>query len=118
MVKTTQKLLKENQELQQKAIEREDESCKNMAAVQASLQELNIKYNSMVKENQKLQSELKKSMETVNEKCSSLVTLHTNESKKIDRTNIKLQELVNKQQVTENKVGALDEGLQKQKLEV
>ena len=115
---TTQRLLKENQELQQKAIEREDESRKNIAAVQASLQELNIKCNSVVKENQKLQSEndeLKKSMETFIEKYSSLVTLHTTENKK---TNTKLQELLNKQQITENRMGALNEGLQKQKLEV
>ena len=55
---TTQKLLKENQELQQKAIEREDESCKNIAAIQASLKELNTNYNSVVIENQKLQREL------------------------------------------------------------
>ena len=92
---TTQTLLKENQELQQK-VEREDESRKNMAAVQASLLELNTKCNSVVKENQKLQSELKKSMET--KKCSSLVTLLTTESKKPDVTNIKLRELLSKSQ--------------------
>ena len=115
MATTTQRLLKENQELQQKAIEREDESRKNMAAVQASLQELNTKCNSLVKENQKLRSEndeLKKGMKTINEKHNSLVTLHTTESKKTD---IKLQELLNKQQVTENEVGALKEAAQKQK---
>ena len=115
---TTQTLLKENQELQQKAIEREGDSHKNMAAIQVSLQELNMKCNSVVKENQKLQSEndeLKKIVETFIEKYSSLITLHTTENEK---TNTKLQELLNKQQITENKVGALNEGLQKQKLEV
>ena len=70
---TTQKLLKENQELQQKLIEREDESRKNMAEVRAALQELNTKYDSVVKENQKLQRGLndekrafKKNMDSVN----------------------------------------------------
>ena len=111
-------MVKENQELQQKAIEREDESRQNMAAVQALLQELNTKYNSVVEENQKLRSEndeLKKSVETVNEKYSSLVILQTTESKKTDKTNIKLQELV---QVTKKEMGALKEEVQKQKLEM
>ena len=80
MATITQRLLKESQELRQKVIERK---VKNIAAVQTSLEELNTKYNSMVRENQKLQNEneeLKKSLETVN---------------------ASLQELVNKQQVRE-----------------
>ena len=156
-------VVKENQELQQKAIERENESYKTMAAVQASLQELNTKYKSVVKENQKLQSELekrafKKNMDSVNvsllalnAKYSSVVAenqqVHSRAAHEMrqgfksleDRlhefqlkqdqlcashvtenrnTNQKLQELVNKQQVTENEVRALNEGVQKPKLEV
>ena len=76
---TTQKLLKENQELQQKAIEREDESRENIAAIHASLQELNTNHNSVVRENQKIQSELndekrafKKDMDSVNASLQEL----------------------------------------------
>ena len=162
MATTTQRLLKENQELQQKAIKREDESHKNMAAVQASLQELNTNYNSLVRENQKLQSELndekrafKKNIDSVNAslqglnvKYSSVVAenqqLHSQAAHEMKqgfksledrlhdfqlkqdqlcashvaenkKTN---QKLVNRQQVIENEVGALKEGIQTQKRQV
>ena len=158
MAATTQRLLKENQELQQKVIEREDESHKNIAAVQVSLQELKMKCDSLVKENQTLRSELndekralKKSMETVNEKYRSVLAenqqvrnqaahkmkqgfksledrlhdfqlkqdrLRSSQVTENRKTNQKIQELANKQQVTENEVGAIKEGAQKQKLEV
>ena len=85
MATTTQRLLKENQELQRKTIEREDESHKNMAAVQASLQELNTKYDSLVRENQELQqkaiereNESHKNMAGVNASLKELKTKYNN----------------------------------------
>ena len=91
----TQRLVKENQQLKERVLEREDESRRSMEAVQASLQklmeenqelkqsaavslqELNTKYDSVVAENQQLRDELtekdkaaKEAIERVNKKSS------------------------------------------------
>ena len=109
------------------------ESERNMLAVHASLQELNVKYNSVVTENQKLQRELddekgalKKNMETVFKSLEELLygfqlkqdQLRDSQVTENRETNQKLREIEKKQQVTESKVGALKKGIQAQKLEM
>ena len=79
----TQRLVKENQELKERVLEREDESRRSMEAVQASLQklmeenqelkqstvaslqELNTKYDSVVAENQQSLTETDKAKEAI-----------------------------------------------------
>ena len=102
---TTQALMKENQELQQKAIQSEEMSRKTVEEVQGALQTLHQKYDSVVAENQKLRTELQGHMEKVQEslqalrqKCDELVEENeqlddrlTDEEESMEKVNASMQ---------------------------
>ena len=83
-----QKLTKENQELKERVLEREDESRRSMGAVQASLQELNMKCDS---QNENL-TELQQSIEKLEKEKTQ-----------------QYQEFSHKQKIADNKIRALKE---------
>ena len=112
-----QKLMKENHQLKERALHREDESRRSMKAVQASLQKL-------MEENQELRQSTAASLQELNMKCDSVVAQNENLSLKNQKRMTGLhqsiqklekekkqqyQELSHKQKVADDEIHAIKE---------
>ena len=97
-----QKLTKENQQLKERVLEREDESRKSMEAVQASLQKL-------MEENQELKQSTAASLQELNMKCDSQNENLTDLQQSIQKLEKEKKQQYHKQKITDDKIRALEE---------
>ena len=108
----TQRLVKENQELKERVLEREDESRKSMEAVQASLQKL-------MEENRELKLSTAASLQELNMKCDSVVAQKENMTElqqNIQKLEKEKKQQYHKQKIADDKIRALKEEEQQLRL--